>query len=294
MNVKVLTLLTVTFLFAQNILCQNLMSGIKGSSTYYEFAEDMKVLLPGLKNHESGGSIENFNKLMDDSSDINLAFMQYDVLLFNEIKEPKIKNKLKVVIPLYLEEIHLIAHKYGGISSIDDLKGKKVAIGSVSQGTNLTARYILGILGIDCEMIEVAYRDAFAALLNDKIEAFFFVAGVPVPNLESFSTEIGEILKLIPIESEKLSNIYEKTTISKEAYNWLDSDIRTYAVRSLLMTNIDKSSHIIPELLKSIQDNYDDLISNPKYHAKWKEVKLHQSFTKWELQKDAKQYFNVK
>ena len=119
-----------------------LLSGVE-SEIYNQFANDIKnntnVAVDVIT---TGGSVDNFMKINADSAKENLAFMQYDVLIWKEIENPKIKDKFKVFLPLYNEEIHIIVKNNSKITSLADLKGKKVAIGSKSQGANITSQII--------------------------------------------------------------------------------------------------------------------------------------------------------
>jgi hypothetical protein len=64
------------------------------------------------------------------------------------------------------------------------------------------------------------------------------------------------------------------TAITKADYKWLDADIKTYGVRSLLVTTTanmtpEKEQYII-QLLQEIKKNKDAA----GYHANWKNVQF--------------------
>ena len=270
-------LIFILFLLArESVISQNIISGIEGQSTYFELSEDMQTVFPKLSIYNSGGSIENILKLVNDSTNIDMAFLQYDVLLNYQIRNPKIKESIEIIFPMYNEEVHLIAKRSSGIASIKDLQGRKVAIGSKSQGTNITAKSIISLFNVKCKMINISYRDAFAALLDDKIDAFFYVGGVPIKNLSSFPKEISGIIKLVPIESELLNGIYEKATIKKDKYPWLNEDIETVSVKSYVVYNKNKDNKDfnVNNLINIININLKKFKSNTSYHPKWQEIDL--------------------
>ncbi len=285
-------LLLILFFFNANFLSsQNLISGIEGQSTYYEMASEIKQVYPELNIISSGGSLESLNKLLFDSSEVNLAMVQYDALLKKQLFEPDIKNKIEIVLPLHKEELHLITKSSSNINSISDIEGKIVAIGSISQGTNVTARLIISKLGIECQMVEIAFRDAFAALLNDKIDAFFCVGGAPLTNLASFPKEVNSFIKMVPVESTELSDIYKIAIIKTGTYPWLRSDIKTVFVQSYIVTNNTKKTNI-DELMKAIQENIEMFQKDGNYHLKWNDVSFKSELPDWPINPEASKYLN--
>ncbi len=278
-------------------VAQNIISGIDGQSTYFELSEDIKSTYPKLLIHNSGGSIENLLKLLDDSSSIDMAFLQYDVLLNYQIRNSHIKDDIEIILPMYNEEIHLIAKKNSGINTVNDLQGKTVAIGSISEGTNITAKSILSLLNIKCKTLNISYRDAFAAFLDGKIEAFFYVGGAPIENLSSFPKEIAGIMKLVPVESDKLNEIYDKAIIKKSDYPWLNTDIKTVSVKSYVVHNKNKTNENfnISDFISSVNNNLTTFKSNNSYHPKWKEIDWKQTrLPDWPIHNTLKTIINLK
>src|ERR1051325_7582292 len=93
---------------------------------------------------QTNGSFDNIN--MVGAGKVDLALLQLDVLKFaSDMMQQagvKVLDELKVVLNLYLEEIHVIA-KNAGIRSLDELAGKKVAVGPEKSGSALTATVLL-------------------------------------------------------------------------------------------------------------------------------------------------------
>ena len=91
----------------------------------------------------------------------------------------RIATKIKMVFPLYNEEVHLLARK--DIADFEDLADKTVAIGEEGSGIYLTARLLFEASDVKPrEMIPIAPDEALALLKQGKIDAMFYVAGYPV------------------------------------------------------------------------------------------------------------------
>lgn len=287
-KVLILLLLGIDAVFSQDI---NIIAGYEGRSTYHQIASEIQRELPELDILPSSGSVESLNKLMDDSSNINLAMVQYDALLKFQLLNSTIKDKVSIVLPMYEEEVHLITKSSSGINSANDLENRKVAIGSISQGTNISASLIISKLGIKkCEKIDITYRDAFAALLDDKIDAFFFVGGAPIANLESFPQEIAAFIKLVPIKSDKLLDIYKPSIIKSETYPWLKSDVETVSVRSYVVSYNSKTVDI-SRFLTAIKKNLKRFKADAAYHPKWKDISFNTKLPNWTINQAASNFF---
>lgn len=280
-------------LLTTTIYSQNISTGNEGHSTYYELAKDIQNIYPNINVQEAGGSIENIRKIISDSSNIDLAFVQFDVLLQEELINNQIKEKIEIVFPMYIEEVHLITRIGSNINSIYDLSGKTVAIGSESEGTNISANLILNTLQIKCKKINISYRDAFSALLHEQIDAFFYIGGVPINNLSSFPNEVKSFIKLVPVRDPKLNNIYENVTIKASSYPWLKQDINTIGVRSYIVHNKNKSNNTA-NLIKSISNHLEIFKHGSNYHPKWKEVNLQNQLPDWPIHTELNKIINQK
>lgn len=249
-------------------------SGIKGE-IYNQFALDIKnnTDVP-LAVFTSMGSKDNLSKLLNDN--FQLGFLQYDVLLYNELENPEIKNKIKVMLPLYDEEIHLIARSDGGINSLSDLRGKRVGIGSNRSGTSVTATFIQYKTMIKWTPVELPFENSFSALINDSIDAFFYVGAAPSNLLKSLSANVQHLIKLVPIENKNLKDFYLTKTIDKNVYPWLNEDINTISVRSLIAVNInnlnDSTTLEINNLYEDLSGNLKGIQKNKLSHPKWHDV----------------------
>ncbi len=230
----------------------------------------------------SEGSYYNFLKIT--KSDVDISFMQYDVLLYEAMQDIKRQYKkaesIRVLLPLGTEQIHIITLKPDGkkgITTFADLKGKKVGIGSSLMGTNVTAKYIKEVTGSKWEDVEIPFDKAIKALFNETIDAFFYVGAKPVIDLASISVTMRDKITIVSIpQNEKLDRAYQRVTITTEDYKWLSENVETYAVKSLLVTSLAGQTPEIEadivKLLEAIKANKD----NPGYHSNWKNV----TFTK--------------
>jgi len=236
-----------------------------------------------LEVRESDGSYYNFLKI--NKIDVDVTFLQYDVLLYESEKDLGRKFKktedVRVLLPLGSEEIHLITLKDSKIGEFSDLKKKRVAIGSSLQGTNITATYIKEATEGKWIDVDIPYDKAFRALFSHDIDAFFFVGKAPVHDLKSLPKSMKDKLKMISLpENEKLKDAYgDLVTLDNSTYTWLpageEGTIKTYSVRSLLVTSVSGQTPEQKEAIVKLLQAIKQLKDVEGYHNSWKSVQFH-------------------
>ncbi len=266
------------------------MGIVTGSTkgTYYQFGLNLSSLLKrnniSLNVSPSNGSVENIYAVYK-RPNTQLGIVQADVLAFvSKVQtDPvlkKIAKKIKMVFPLYNEEIHLIGHN--DLHSFSGLQGKKVAIGKEGSGTYLTAQLLFEISGIQpSEKVTIGTNDALHALKKGTVDAMFYVAGYPVKLLSSEITA-EDNLSLLPIQDNAIINFYPQTTIPAEMYAWQREDVPTVAVKAVLISfnfryanfkNVGRAGQLIYE-------NMDWLKQHG--HPKWLAVDLNYPLKGWQ------------
>jgi TRAP transporter TAXI family solute receptor len=257
--------------------------------TYYQFGLNLQAL--GRTNgfnvavHPSKGSVENVFAVYQRPG-IPLGIVQSDVLAFvarvqTDQTLKRIAKKIKLVYPLYNEEIHLLARR-GVVTTFDDLADKRVAIGREGSGTYLTTRLLFKVSEVaPREMLLIDTDEALAALKAGKIDAMFFVAGVPVRLLSEGVTRTDE-LELVPITNKDIGEFYARATIAGGVYGWQPEPVETVAVKAVLVSfdfrKLDCDN--IGKFAQLIQNNMEWLTRNG--HAKWKSVNLEATLKGWD------------
>src|SRR6266480_1410310 len=123
--------------------------------TYYQFGLNLQKLVKphdiNLSVATSTGSVENIFAVYQRPA-TQLGIVQSDVLAFvarvgTDPALKRIATKIRMVFPLYNEEIHILGRK--NIADFDDLADKRVAIGREGSGTYLTARLLFKVAEVE-------------------------------------------------------------------------------------------------------------------------------------------------
>ena len=110
-------------------------------------------------------------------------------------------RNLRAIANLFPSTVHVVVPSAAGILNIDQLEGKRVALGEEGSSTAATAKTILAAYGISLNDIEASYAPPGAAsdlLESGEIDAFFVIAGQPSAIIDDLSRRTP--LRLLPID----------------------------------------------------------------------------------------------
>ncbi len=194
-------------------------TGVKGA-VYYQVAQDIKKACDSvvpLTIYESVGSISNVERVLSDKQ-YQYGITQHDALAYKALSDPKAKEKIKMLVPLYNNDIHLVATAASGIRSINDLRGKRVVIGADGSGNWVTSQIIKSKTGITWIDQEVSAEQGVTNLLLGQADAMIYVMGKPAPLLTKLGAAATGKLKLVPLSHPALEGFYQSTTFPDGLY----------------------------------------------------------------------------
>ena len=270
------------------------------TGTYYQIGLDLaKYVAPDacikLNVLSSNGSLDNVLKLISPRyPKLKFAIVQHDVLqeLKKISKEGNVRainlvQTLKVITPLYNEEIHIITDTKSDIRTFGDLRDKKISIGKQKSGTAMTS-YLLYKELFNEELQKAKtqpFDDALKDLEHGNIDAIIKVASQPILRMSvEFTKNSGKYIKLLSYEEKNYAHnpvtSYYTTDIKTSSYKWINSDVATLSTKSYLITynyknpsnkkTIKKFVQSLKNQLSFLEQNSSKDLNTP--HLKWKEV----------------------
>lgn len=265
--------------------------------TYIQIARDLgKFVAPSagiqLEELTSNGATENVRRLRTEA-DVKFAMVQSDVYqayldLANAGNEEarQLIQPLRVVLPLYNEEIYLIVRKDSPLTYIHQIEGQRISVGPLGSGSALTTTTLFRRLygrgiGEDHARYQ-SNEDALASLVTDKaVDVVAIVAGQPAKVLSDMRPEARDLVKLLRFDpghpsSKNVLETYFPATIHASSYpNLLSQDLPALAVRAYLVTYNYQQPQTIDTLgrfARALCANFATL--QAEGHPKWKEVTL--------------------
>lgn len=267
--------------------------------TYFQIAQDIKNVAAKdgveLQVTPTKGSIENIQLLA--SGKVDLAIVQLDALrfAFDVLKEKKgmdLFEKIKVVLNLYPEEIHILANRKE-IQTFYHLEGKRVSIGTEGGGSALSAAVLFSIYDINATTSFDSFEDAVKKVLDGALDAVIFVGGAPVPFIDKLAGKLHFVQ--LPA-NPALEQIYFRSRLTKAQYSWVEAETETYAVpASILAVDRQDENYAgqMQQLVLSVLNSREHLEKNG--HPKWRSSILQTYFPSrgYEPTNQVIQLFNV-
>ncbi|MBB1073440.1 TAXI family TRAP transporter solute-binding subunit [Rhodoferax sp. 4810] len=240
----------------------------------------------------SAGSAENVRRLRYEPG-VKLALVQSDVYqsfldmaTSGNAAAGNLIRPMRVILPLYNEEIYFVARADSDLNNIHDIKNVKINAGELGSGTALTSstlyRAMFGSTMPDAQTSYLSNEEALAKLVTDQsVDVVAIVAGQPAKLLVDMKPESRKLIKLLKFDpshasSEAVLKTYFSTSVRASNYpNLLAADLPALAVKAFLVTydfQLQGTGSHLRNLARSLCQNFPLL--QEKGHPKWREVEL--------------------
>jgi TRAP transporter TAXI family solute receptor len=275
---------------------------------YYPLGGGLANLLskyvPGLQAtaEVTGGSVDNL-KLIG-SGKPYIAFSMADAGQDAYRGEDKFKgNKvpLRTLMILYPNRMHVVTIEGTGITKMSDLKGKRVSTGSPGSATEVMGFRVIEAAGLDkdkdMKRERLGVAESVNALKDRKIDAFFWVGGLPTAAVTDLANTPGIKIKMIDHAdtvkkmNQKYGPLYLEDVIPKSTYRGMDTDNKQATVWNILVSHEKLSDQTAYAIVKTIFDKRDDLIAVHKEAENFKLENQKQSASPIPFHPGAAKYF---
>lgn len=253
------------------------------TGTYYAYSGAVsQVLASKIDNisfdvQSTGASKANIFLVADKEADI--AIVQNDVMYYASKGIDLFEGEgavegFSAMAGCYAEVCQIVSKS--NINSIEELKGKRVSVGDIGSGCEFNAHQILEAYGFTFDDIQVnnlSFGDSATALKDDKIDAFFCVAGAPTTAIVELAT--SNSIKILEIDDEHADKLiadypfYTKFDVPGGAYKGVDSNVQTVAVVATYIVSNDLSEKVVYDMTKALFENAAEIA---KAHPKGAEL----------------------
>jgi TRAP transporter TAXI family solute receptor len=195
-----------------------------------------------------------------------------------------LEDKLVYIMKISNDEIHLVTRS--DITSLEQLRGRKVNFNSKGSGTQMTARDIFTGLNVDVEEVNLGPADAFAKLASREIAATLITSGKPAAAIAQLKASDGYRLISIPY-AKPLRDDYLPSTLTHDDYPNLIANgetVDTIAASSVLFAynwpkNTDRYRRV-DKFVKALFAKFTELQKPPR-NPHWREANLAASLPGW-------------
>jgi TRAP transporter TAXI family solute receptor len=244
---------------------------------YYPLGGGMAAVLskhvPGMTAtaEVTGGSVANLQLI--GSGKPYIALTQADAAIDAVKGQDKFTGKpipVRTLAVLYPNRMHVVSIEGAGVTKIADLKGKRVSTGSGGSATEVFAFRVIEAAGLDKDKDmrreRLGVAESANALKDRKIDAFFWVGGLPTAAVSDLAHSPGvkirmiDIAHLVPEMTKKHGSIYIKDVIQKAVYKGMEADNQAATVTNLLVVHQNMDDKTAYNIVKAVFDHRDDLI----------------------------------
>lgn len=237
--------------------------GVALSGIYEDNIPDVRTSVQSTK-----ASVENLNLLQMGRGEV--AFADSAGRAWRGEAEagfPKPLDKLRVLAAIYPNYLQIVVPASAGIDSLQDLKGKRVAVGAPKSGTELHSRTIFNAAGVsydDLGQVEyLPFSESVQLMKNRQLDAAMISAGIGVAAIRDLATSMD--MKVLPIPAELLENIedpgYVAATLQAGTYPGNPEDTPIVGVKNYLMTHEGVSDDLAYDMVRLLFENIDTLRS---------------------------------
>src|SRR5258706_15909788 len=219
----------------------------------------------------TGGSVANLQLI--GTGKPYVAFTMADATLDAYKGQDKFTGKpvpVRTLMILYPNRMHVVSIEGTGVTKMSDLKGKRVSTGSGGSATEVMAFRVIEAAGLDkdkdLKRERLGVAESVNAIKDRKIDAFFWVGGLPTAAVTDLASTPGIKIKMIDHAdlvakmNKKYGNLYMKDVIGKDVYRGMESDNPQATVMNLLVAHQNMDEKTAYSILKAIFEHKDDLV----------------------------------
>jgi TRAP transporter TAXI family solute receptor len=188
---------------------------------------------------------------------------------------------IRALAPLYDSYAQLVTLEGTGIARVSDLRGKRVSTGPPGGTVELTSGRIMRAAGVDPDRDirreRLPITPAADALRDRKLDALWWVAGLPVPPVLDLAASPGLRVRLVPLEEvleplrRQYGNMYTRGVISTVVYPGMDRPVPTVVVPAVLVVHQDFPEDLAYAITRLLFERRAELEA---VHAAVKEISL--------------------
>jgi TRAP transporter TAXI family solute receptor len=260
---------------AQKPVMLSIASGNTGG-VYYPLAGGLAALLtrhiPGwqVTAEVTGGSVDNLRLVGAGRAD--LAFVMADAAWDAYTGRDKFQGKplpVRTLMVLYPNRMHVVTVDGTGITSMEQLKGKRVSVGAPGSATELMGNRVLAALGLgDAVRRErLGINESVNAMKDRKIDAFLWAGGLPTAGVMDLAATPGTRVRLLDhgqaVEAMNRAHgpLYVKSRVPPRTYSGQDKEVSIAIVWNLLVASTSMPDDMAYKIVKMLVERRPEMVA---------------------------------
>lgn len=228
--------------------------------------------IPGLSAtaEVTAGSTANFQLL--GAGRAQLVFGQVDAAVDSLRGAGQFRGRVvptRAIAVLYTNRMQAVTTADRNIRSMDDLRGKRISTGAPQSATELFATRLIEAAGLNLASDfrgreRLSPAESTAAIRDGKIDAYFFVSGVPTSAITDLAATPGTTLSLIDHDQylERIvaahGPVYFAEVIPAGTYPGQTAPNKQLSVANILAMREDAPAPLVSQVLEVLWQNRED------------------------------------
>lgn len=250
-----------------------LVSGLPGG-VYHSLGEALQHATEGtdaqLTARQTAASVVNLEMLARGDADVGFALADITALAVSGDGPFDQPLPIRAVARLYDNHTHLVVPAESPVEQLTDLAGATLSVGAAGSGTEFLAHRFLNIAGLDAghgadrvQTQSMSLSESVHALEHERIDAFFWSAGVPTQALtelaERMPVRLIDLSEWVAPLTERHGAHFEEVPIPVDTYPGVPG-VRSVGISSLLVVREDLGADTVEELTETLFDSRADLV----------------------------------
>jgi len=216
----------------------------------------------------TGGSVYNINTIKAGELEFGVAQSDWQYHAYNGTSKfaDNPFPELRAMFSVHPEPFTLLVRADSGITSFEELAGKRVNVGNPGSGQRATMEVVMDAFGIGMDDLALAteYKGSEMAkqICDDNIDAMIYTIGHPAAAIKEATTTCD--VKLISVTGAPIDKLvdenpyYRVATIPAGMYAGNDQETTTFGVGATFVTSANVPDEVAYIVAKAVMSNLDD------------------------------------
>ena len=208
----------------------------------------------------TGASVENMGLIATGDADLAIALADTVAQAYTGTGrfEGQQLSMVRGIASMYANMVQIVALEGSGVTTLADLRGRRVSVGAPGSGTEVNAEQILSANGLSYDDIEeqrLNFNETADALANGDIDAGFWSVGAPTSSILNLATT--QSIHMIALSPEEMTAaiganpIFARTTLPGGVYAGVDEAVPVVGVPNVLVVSAEMDDDLAYAITKA-------------------------------------------
>jgi TRAP transporter TAXI family solute receptor len=244
------------------------------TGVYYQlgggYADLISAHMPGWRAtaEATGASADNIERVVRGDADIafTLADTAGDAAVGRGLFSAP--QPIRALARIYTNYTHVIVRADRGISTIAELRARRVSTGSPNSGTENIALRILRAAGLDPDRdvhrLSLSLPETVRGMRDGTVDALFWSGGLPTAGITDLVAAVGSTVDFLPLGAVlpvlqgEFGQVYQPAILPGDTYH-TGVDVPTIGVPNLLVVKDTMPNQLAHELTQVLFENLPEI-----------------------------------